>query len=145
MNLFAPQGAPVHATMYSDGGSRGNPGPAAFGWVLYDKNGEETARGGEAIGDATNNVAEYRGVVAGVRAAAAAGVTHLLVRLDSDLIVKQMRGEYKVKHPAMKPLHAAVQNELLAFAEVTWVHVRREKNKVADAIVNAVLDGEFRG
>jgi ribonuclease HI len=126
--------------VYTDGASRGNPGPASYGAVVYDQDGKERYRASEAIGVTTNNVAEYRGLVAGLEAALALGARRLEVRMDSELIVRQAIGRYRVKNPGLIPLH----NRLLAlrsqFDEVVFRHVPRAQNKVADALANQALD-----
>ncbi|RNL78929.1 bifunctional RNase H/acid phosphatase [Nocardioides marmorisolisilvae] len=125
----------------ADGGSRGNPGPAAFGAVLKDaESGETIAEVGETIGTATNNVAEYRGLIAGLELAAehAPGAA-LEVRMDSQLVIEQMAGNWKVKHPSMKPLQA--QAATLAPAGTTYTWVPRAENSHADRLVNDALDG----
>jgi ribonuclease HI len=126
----------------ADGGSRGNPGPAAYGALVRDaESGEVLAAEGLPIGVATNNVAEYRGLVAGLEMAreldAKAAVE---VRMDSKLVIEQMAGRWKIKHPDMKPLALAASR--VRPAEVTWTWVPRELNKAADALVNMALDGD---
>jgi probable phosphoglycerate mutase len=133
----------VHSAVVieADGGSRGNPGPAAFGAVLRDATtGETIAEVGETIGEATNNVAEYRGLIAGLELAAehAPGAS-VEVRMDSKLVVEQMSGNWKVKHPSMKPLQA--QAASLAPAGTTYTWVPRGENAHADRLVNEALDG----
>ena len=126
----------------ADGGSRGNPGPAAYGALLRDADtGEVIAERGETIGVATNNVAEYRGLIAGLELAAEhAPDAEIEVRMDSKLVVEQMSGRWKVKHASMKPL-AIEANRLAPFGTVfTWVP--REENKAADLLVNEALDGK---
>ena len=128
----------------ADGGSRGNPGPAAYGAVLRDADtGAVIAEDGTTIGVATNNVAEYSGLIAGLKLAEEfAPGADIEVRMDSKLVVEQMSGRWKVKHPAMKPLYAAAQR--LVPSRVSWTWVPREQNKAADALVNAALDGNPR-
>ena len=123
-----------------DGGSRGNPGPGAYGYVLSDATGLEVEARGEYLGSVTNNVAEYRGLIAGLEAAAVRGVQTLDVNMDSELVVRQMKGEYRVKHPGLKPLHAAAHAAAARLGVVRFVAVRRADNTRADAIVNATLD-----
>ena len=96
---------PAEATLFADGGSRGNPGPAASGAVIVDPGGEVVAEAGEFLGVATNNVAEWTALVIGLEAAAERGIRRLAIRMDSELVVKQVRGEYKVKHESLQPLH----------------------------------------
>ena len=123
-----------------DGGARGNPGPAAIGVVVRTEDGEVIAEAAETIGSATNNVAEYRALIRGIELAAQHGATELELRGDSELVVKQIRGEYKVKDPGLKPLHAEARQALSAFSEWSFDHVRREQNAEADALVNQALD-----
>jgi len=126
--------------MFADGGSRGNPGPAASGAVLFDESGELLAEVGTYLGVATNNVAEWTGLVTGLEAALELGVDDLAVRLDSELVVKQISGAYRVKHEGLIPLHAKAKVLLRKFARVDVQHVRRKENAAADALVNQVLD-----
>ena len=127
--------------LHADGAARGNPGPAAYGFVLDSPDGAEIAASGEAIGEATNNVAEYRGLIAGLERALALGVTHLETRMDSELVVRQMTGEYRVKHPGLIPLHQRAKQATARLGAVTFRAVRREENARADGLVNATLDG----
>jgi ribonuclease HI len=127
--------------LYCDGASRGNPGPASYGFALLDGAGRPVTERGEALGVATNNVAEYRGLIAGLEAAVAAGVADLEVRLDSLLLVRQVRGEYRVKAPGLKPLHRRAVGLLARIGRSRVVHVPREENTRADALANAALDG----
>lgn len=130
----------------ADGGSRGNPGPAAYGAVLRDADtGQVLATKAETLGVATNNVAEYSGLIAGIQLANEfAPEAELEVRMDSKLVVEQMAGRWKIKHPDMKPLALTAQREL-AGRQVVWTWVPREENKAADALVNAALDGNKTG
>jgi ribonuclease HI len=130
----------VKATMFADGGSRGNPGPAASGAVLFGEDGEVLREVGTYLGVATNNVAEWTGLLTGLQAALELGVDDLAVRLDSELVVKQISGAYRVKHEGLIPLHAKAKALLRKFARVDVRHVRRKENAAADALVNAVLD-----
>jgi len=127
-------------TLRCDGGSRGNPGPGAFGYVLIDPKGVEVEALGGFLGTVTNNVAEYRGLVAGLESAARFAARPLVVCLDSELVVRQMTGEYKVKNQGLKPLHAAARRAAAAAGEVRFVAVRREENERADRLVNETLD-----
>ncbi len=130
----------MKARLFTDGGARGNPGPAAAAYVLEADDGTVLAAHGEAIGVATNNVAEYRALVAGLEQARDLGVDELEVVSDSELVVKQMRGEYKVKNPALRELSlqaAALAREIGA---VRYSAVRREHNELADSLVNEALD-----
>jgi ribonuclease HI len=130
----------VKATLYADGGSRGNPGPAASGAVLYDEDGEVLEEIGTFLGVTTNNVAEWTALLEGLKAALARGVDEIAVRLDSELVVKQLSGAYRVKHSGLIPLHAEAKALLRKFARHDVRHVRRHENKAADAVVNQVLD-----
>lgn len=128
-------------TVHVDGGARGNPGPAAVGAVIRDESGEILLEAGERIGVATNNVAEYKALLLGIAQAKALGGDRLELVGDSELIVKQVRGEYRVKDQGLKPLHAEVKAALEPLEEWTIRHVRREHNADADRLVNATLDG----
>ena len=132
----------MKATLYADGGSRGNPGPAASGAVLYDESGEVIEEIGTFLGVATNNVAEWTALLEGLKAAVARGVSELAVRMDSELVVKQLSGVYRVKHPGLIPLHAEAKRLLRRFAQVDVRHVPRKQNAAADAVVNQVLDAQ---
>ena len=123
-----------------DGGSRGNPGPAAIGVVVRTDGGEVLAEAAETIGPATNNVAEYRAVLRGVELAREHGGTDLEIYGDSELVVKQVRGEYRVKDAGLKPLHAETRAALAALDGWSFDHVRRENNAHADDLVNQALD-----
>jgi len=130
----------VKATLFADGGSRGNPGPAASGAVLYDEHGELVEEIGSFLGVATNNIAEWTALVEGLEAALARGVDDIAVRLDSELVVKQLSGEYRVKNAGLVPLHARAKTLLRKFARTDIRHVPRKANAAADAVVNQVLD-----
>jgi len=132
--------SPPEATLFADGGSRGNPGPAASGAVLLDADGQVLDEIGEFLGRATNNVAEWTALCIGLERAAERGIRRLAVRMDSELVVKQMRGEYRVKHADLQPLHRRAQALLRRFEHVDIKHVPRNQNKLADAVVNQVLD-----
>jgi len=132
----------VKAVLYTDGGARGNPGPAAYGFVLEAEDGDILAAEGVAIGSATNNVAEYSGLIAGLTRALELEVSFLEVRSDSELMVKQMRGEYKFKNEALRALNLQAARIARLVGEVRYVHVRREKNELADRLVNEALDAE---
>jgi len=123
-----------------DGGARGNPGPAALGYVLVDPSGREVEARGEYIGRATNNVAEYRALIAGLEAAGKAGADPLRVCMDSELVVRQMTGEYRVKNSGLKPLRARAGLALAKLGRVRFSSVRREGNARADGLVNEALD-----
>jgi len=130
----------VNAILWTDGGARGNPGPAAYAYVLEAGDGTVLDARGEAIGHATNNVAEYSALVAGLRRAAELGVTVLELRSDSELMVKQMRGEYRVKNKDLQQLFLDASRAARAVGAVTYTHVRREHNELADRLVNEALD-----
>jgi len=130
----------LKARLYTDGGARGNPGPAAFGYVLEAEDGTVLDARGEAIGVATNNVAEYSALVAGLGRAVEAGVRELEVRSDSELMVKQMRGEYRVKNRDLQSLFLDASRAAREIGRVTYTHVRREHNELADRLVNEALD-----
>ena len=126
--------------VHVDGGSRGNPGPAAAGAVLSDPAGAVVDEAAEVLGTTTNNVAEYRALLLGVRRARELGATDIEVVNDSELIAKQVNGTYKVKHPDMKPLHAEALAALGAFERWRVRTVPRAQNAAADALVNQALD-----
>jgi len=130
----------VKATLFTDGGSRGNPGPAAYGFVLEAEDGTVLDARGETIGVATNNVAEYSALVAGLERAAEVGVDELEVVSDSELLVKQMRGEYKVKNRALQELFLDASRLARKIQRVKYTAVRREHNELADSLVNEALD-----
>jgi probable phosphoglycerate mutase len=130
----------VKARLSTDGGARGNPGPAAYGYVLETEDGTVLDARGEAIGVATNNVAEYRALVAGLQKALKLGVTELEVISDSELLVKQMRGEYRVKNEALRALSIEAGRLARQLDRVAYRAVRREHNELADRLVNEALD-----
>ncbi len=130
----------MKARLFTDGGSRGNPGPAAYGFVLEAADGTVLDARGETIGVATNNVAEYRALLAGLARALELGVDELEVVSDSELLVKQMRGEYKVKNAALKELSLDAASTARKIGRVAYTSVRREQNELADSLVNEALD-----
>jgi len=130
----------VKAKLSTDGGARGNPGPAAYGYVLETEDGTVLDARGEKIGVATNNVAEYRALIAGLEAALAHGVKELAVVSDSELLVKQMQGEYRVKNAALKTLSTQAAALGRGLDSVSYTAVRREHNELADSLVNEALD-----
>ena len=132
----------MEATLFADGGSRGNPGPAASAAVLLDPGGGLIEEVGAYLGIATNNIAEWTALVLGLETAAKHGIRRLGVRLDSELVVRQLLGEYRVKHAGLQPLHRRAQQLLRGFAEVEIRHVPRKQNAIADRLVNRVLDQE---
>ena len=123
-----------------DGGARGNPGPAAVGVVVRDEAGRVIEDHGVRIGDATNNVAEYKALLLGIERAIELGATDLELIGDSELVVKQVQGKYKVKNAGIKPLHAEAKAQLARIPNWQISHVRREMNSEADSLVNQALD-----
>jgi ribonuclease HI len=132
----------VKARLFTDGGARGNPGPAAYGFVLEADDGAVLAAEGAAIGIATNNVAEYNGLIAGLRRALELAVQEVEVVSDSELMVKQMRGEYRVKNQALRELFDEATRLARQLSKVEYRHVRRADNEVADRLVNEALDAD---
>jgi ribonuclease HI len=130
----------VTAKLSTDGGARGNPGPAAFAYVLEAEDGTVLAAHGETIGVATNNVAEYSALIAGLEKAHELGLKDVEVVSDSELMVKQMRGEYRVKNEALLELSLQAARLARAIGSVTYTAVRREHNELADRLVNEALD-----
>jgi ribonuclease HI len=130
----------VRAKLWTDGGARGNPGPAAYAYVLEGAEGAALAAHGEAIGVATNNVAEYSALSSGLEKAVELDVDELEVISDSELMVKQMRGEYKVKNEALRDLSVRAAGLARTIGNVTYTAVRREHNELADRLVNEALD-----
>ena len=130
----------MRARLSTDGGARGNPGPAAFAYVLETDDGTVLDARGEAIGVATNNVAEYRALVAGLEKAAELGLDEVEVVSDSELLVKQMLGEYRVKNAALAVLKEDAERLADRIGRVTYRAVRREHNTLADSLVNEALD-----
>jgi ribonuclease HI len=128
-----------------DGGARGNPGPAAIGIVLRDGDGRVLDEVGERIGEATNNVAEYRALLRGIELAKTHGAEELELIGDSELVVRQVEGRYKVKNVGMKTLHEEVKRALREFDSWSIRHVRRAENGDADRLVNEALDGVLDG
>jgi ribonuclease H / adenosylcobalamin/alpha-ribazole phosphatase len=130
----------VKARLSTDGGARGNPGPAAYGYVLETDDGTVLDARGETIGVATNNVAEYRGLIAGLAKALEVGVTQLEVVSDSELVVRQMTGDYKVKKDTLRELWAEATHLAGKLDRVDYTAVRRAHNELADRLVNEALD-----
>jgi ribonuclease HI len=130
----------VKARLFTDGGARGNPGPAAYGFVLESEDGTVLAAEGEAIGTATNNVAEYSGLIAGLQKAVELHVPEVEVVSDSELMVKQMRGEYRVKNEALRELYDEATALARRVGNVEYRHVKRAHNELADRLVNEALD-----
>jgi ribonuclease HI len=131
----------VKVVVHVDGGSRGNPGPAAGAAVICSPDGKLLAQASELLGVTTNNVAEYRGLLLGLRRASQLGATEVELVNDSELVARQLTGAYKVKHPDMRPLHAQAMACLRAFERWSIRSVPRAQNERADALVNAALDG----
>jgi ribonuclease HI len=136
----SPRGDAGRLVVNIDGGARGNPGPAAIAAVISTPRGEVLEEHGERIGAATNNVAEYRALLLGLERARALGAREVELIGDSELVVRQVRGEYKVKDEALKALHAKVVKALAELDGWSIRHVRREENAAADGLVNAALD-----
>lgn len=128
------------AVIYSDGGSRGNPGPSAAGFVIMNDDGEVVSEGGAYLGIATNNIAEYQAVYLGLERAQELGIKSVDFRMDSQLVANQMNGVYKIKHPDLAIINNRIHELTTQFNKVTFSHVRREYNKLADGVVNKILD-----
>jgi ribonuclease HI len=129
---------------YIDGGARGNPGPAGYGVRIEQPDGTLLAELHGALGIATNNVAEYNGLLAALRWAVEYGEREVHIRSDSELLVKQMRGEYKIKHPGLRPLAAHARLLCMQLDRVEFEHVRREQNTEADRLSNLAMDESER-
>jgi ribonuclease HI len=127
-------------TAYIDGGARGNPGPAGYGVHIIDEQGNLLAELYEGIGNATNNIAEYRALVAALEWALAHGHTRLHIKSDSELLVKQMNGQYRIKNPGLLPLYRDARHLMARIGHVTIEHVRREQNRDADRLSNLGMD-----
>ena len=128
-------------TAYFDGGARSNPGPAGYGVYIVDDAGTVLAELSGSLGNTTNNIAEYNGLIAALQWAADRNMTQLSVKGDSLLIIEQMRGNYKVKNEGLKPLHMTARMRVMQIGNVTFEHVRRENNKEADRLSNVGMDG----
>lgn len=126
--------------LHTDGGSRGNPGPAAWGFVIKDDQGKVLLERGKYIGETTNNVAEYSALIEGLKSVLDLKATDVVIKMDSELIVRQMTGKYKIKQPHLIELAAQVRTSLQKFESYKFEHVFREFNKEADAQVNIALD-----
>lgn len=126
--------------IYTDGGSRGNPGPAGLGAIIYDENKKVVAEISEFLGTTTNNQAEYRAILAAIKKVVALGATEAEFYLDSELAVKQLNREYKVKNKDLAPLFLAVYNLTLSFKKISFTHIPREMNKEADRLANEAMD-----
>lgn len=125
---------------YTDGGARGNPGPAGIGAVLYDEHNRLLAEISEYLGVTTNNQAEYKALIAAFRKAADLGAKELECYLDSELVVKQLKGEYRVKDKDLAKLFLDIHNLSLSFKKITYTHIPRERNKEADRLANEAMD-----
>ena len=134
--------APDDVIVWTDGGARGNPGPAGYGVVVTTPGGEVLTELAAGIGWATNNVAEYRGVIAGLEQAGALGARRVRVRADSLLVVNQQKGLWKVKNPTLRELWVETRRLAGMFERVTWEHVPRERNRRADALANQAMDAQ---
>lgn len=128
------------AKLFTDGGSRGNPGPSATGVVIFDMEDNVVKKSSKYLGITTNNQAEYQALLQGLELAAKLGVEELSVYMDSELIIKQLQGLYKVKNPDLKPIYDKVKAISSDFAKISYTHVPRALNKLADAMVNECLD-----
>lgn len=127
--------------IFSDGGARGNPGPAAAAAVLYEPDKKEPiAAVSEYLGETTNNQAEYQGIIMGLKKAKELGADELDIYMDSELAIKQLKGEYRVKNSEIAKRYLEVHNLIQSFKKITYQHITRDKNKEADALVNQVLD-----
>jgi ribonuclease H / adenosylcobalamin/alpha-ribazole phosphatase len=138
-------GQDLKVIVEADGGARGNPGPAGWGAVVREAaTGEILLERSDAIGVATNNVAEYQGLIAGLRAAADLGATEVDVLMDSQLVIHQMSGRWKIKHPGLRPLAAQAAALVRRFRAVTWTWIPRERNRDADRLANEAMDEAAR-
>lgn len=126
--------------LFTDGGSRGNPGAAACAYLVFDDSNTLIDFGGDYLNIATNNFAEYTGLINGLKACLKAKIADINCYLDSELVVKQVKGEYKVSHPDIKPLFTEVKELASMFEKITFTHIRRSENKHADKLVNLILD-----
>ncbi|GAC1459770.1 MAG: hypothetical protein NVS1B1_11150 [Candidatus Limnocylindrales bacterium] len=134
----------MNARLYADGAARGNPGPAGSGAALVAADGKVIAELTRYLGHATNNVAEYTALIIGLEEAARLGIAHLDIRMDSLLVVQQMKGVWRIKHPGLKPLALRAGELLAAFPSRTIEHIPREQNGIADALANRAIDQERR-
>ena len=139
-----PQVGKGAVRVFSDGAARGNPGPAGAGAVVLDAQDRVLARRGRFLGNATNNVAEYKGLLLGLEAARELGAREVQVRADSQLLIRQLKGEYQVKHAGLKPLHAEALRLLRGFDKYDLAHIPREENALADEMSNRAIDEEMR-
>jgi ribonuclease HI len=130
--------------IHTDGGARGNPGPAALGVFIVDTDGNVVLEHSRYLGETTNNQAEYRAIIDALEHAKKLGATEVDMRMDSELAVKQLNGQYRMRNPGLAPLFLRVHNLTTEFKKVTFTHVRRERNKDADRLVNEALDRHHR-
>jgi ribonuclease HI len=133
------------ASLYTDGASRGNPGPAGAGVLLLDEKGRPILELNRFLGKATNNEAEYQALIAGLEAAEKLGVSRLQIFLDSELVVKQLQGEYRVRNPRLQPLFDEVASRLQRFSRYAIMYVPRDRNQAADRLANEAVDRGLRG
>lgn len=129
--------------LFTDGAARGNPGPAGAGAYICDAHGKAIAEIAEYLGETTNNVAEYKGLLAGLHKLVEMGAHEVEIRADSELLVKQLKGEYRVKHPNLKPLYTEALALLRKIPKYSIKHVYREQNKDADRLSNQAIDDHF--
>jgi ribonuclease HI len=140
-----PKGRKTVAFLYTDGASRGNPGPAGAGVLLLDEKGRPILELNRFLGKATNNEAEYQALIAGLEAAEKLELSRLRIFLDSELVVKQLQGEYRVRNPRLQPLFDEVASRLQRLSSYAIMHVPRERNQVADRLANEAVDRGLRG
>jgi ribonuclease HI len=149
--MARPQSSPPptakteEAVLWTDGAARGNPGPAGIGAILKSPTGEVLFKGSEFLGHTTNNVAEYKAVLLGLAGALAQGIDRIEVRADSELLIKQLKGEYRVKSPGLRPLFEEARRLISRFTSVKLTHIRRELNGEADRLANEGIDRVGRG
>ncbi len=129
-------------TLFCDGASRGNPGPGSYGFVIYE-NGNVIAEQGKTLGSVTNNVAEYEGAIQGLAKCQELKATEVTLKSDSQVLVRQLNGQYKVKAPHLKEMVERAKTLIKSFERVQLVHIPREENKIADKLANAALDGKL--
>ncbi len=130
----------VRLTIHTDGAARGNPGPAGAGAYIQDQDGKVVSEEFRYLGETTNNVAEYQALLLGMECARELGASRIEMRADSELVVRQLTGEYRVRNPALQKLHARVQQLAREFESVRYTHVRREQNREADRLANRAID-----
>jgi ribonuclease HI len=140
-----PTAKAEEAVLWTDGAARGNPGPAGIGAILKSPTGEVLFKGSEFLGHTTNNVAEYKAVLLGLAGALAQGIDRIEVRADSELLIKQLKGEYRVKSPGLRPLFEEARRLISRFTSVKLTHIRRELNGEADRLANEGIDRVGRG